>query len=407
MFYVPISLFCTLLLCFHLAFFFSSTTTNTYLPSLCSPISKTNTTTAKKYPSSIPKTPLPQEPNATTKYPSSKPKTPPSQEPKYEEEEVEEDDEEEEDEALFRLASLTNPNPTTPKKIAFMFLTTTPLPLSPLWELFFQPPNQTQTLYNIYIHADPSRPYDPPFSGVFSGRVIPSKPTSRADPSLISAARRLLARALLHDPSNAMFVLLSPSCIPIRSFPFIYKTLANCSTKSFIEILSNEPTLRSRYDARGSGTMLPEVRFDSFRVGSQFFVLSRKHARFVVSDTRLWPKFKLPCESVYTCYAEEHYFSTLLNMEMEVGDGTCVPATLTHVDWSWSGGKYGHPRTYRPEQVGPGLIRGFRSARPRYGDAGAGNWSSSEDYPFLFARKFSPTCLEPLMRIASDVIFRD
>ncbi|XXG47908.1 hypothetical protein AAC387_Pa02g2475 [Persea americana] len=394
MFYVPISLFCTLLLCLHLAFFFSSTTTNTYLPSLCSPISKTNTNTT-----------------TTTKYPSSKPKTPPPQGAKYEEEEVvEEDDDEEEDDALFRLASLTNPNPTTPKKIAFMFLTTTPLPLSPLWELFFQtpkPPNQTQPLFNIYIHADPSRPYDPPFSGVFSGRVIPSKPTRRADPSLISAARRLLARALLHDPSNAMFVLLSPSCIPIRSFPFIYETLANCSTKSFIEILSNETTLRVRYDARGSGTMLPEVRFDSFRVGSQFFALSRRHARLVVTDTRLWPKFKLPCKSVYTCYPEEHYFSTLLGMEMEVGDDTCVPATLTHVDWSWRGSKYGHPRTYKPEQVGPGLIRGLRRARPRYGDAGAGNWSSSEEYPFLFARKFSPMCLEPLMRIASDVIFRD
>lgn len=283
-----------------------------------------------------------------------------------------------------------------------MFLTTTPLPLAPLWELFF---NHTPTnLYNIYIHADPSFTYDPPFQGVFAHRVIPSKPTRRFTPNLISAARRLLAHALLHDPSNSHFALLSPSCIPLHSFNFTYKALV-ASKKSFIEILKREVGSYDRWAARGPDAMLPEVKLESFRIGSQFWVLTRKHARVVVSDRRLWSKFNLPCVRWDTCYPEENYFPTLLSMVDRRG---CVPATLTHVDWR---GRFdGHPRTYKPHAVKPSLILSLRTARPRYEDDGRNGSDSTvtkRHDPFLFARKFSLDSLQPLMSIANDVIFTD
>ncbi|XP_019053642.1 PREDICTED: uncharacterized protein LOC104599475 [Nelumbo nucifera] len=130
----------------------------------------------------------------------------------------------EDDESPFRIAGRVNRNPSptgATKKLAFMFLTTSDLPFAPLWECFFLP-NQTQQqnnrtkLFNIYIHANPSSHYDQPFSGVFFGRTISSKPTQPFTPSLVSAARRLLTHALLDDPSNAMFSLLSPS-VPLAS----------------------------------------------------------------------------------------------------------------------------------------------------------------------------------------------
>ncbi|GFZ08351.1 core-2/I-branching beta-1,6-N-acetylglucosaminyltransferase family protein [Actinidia rufa] len=312
-------------------------------------------------------------------------------------------EEEEEDKLLLRRAAGSNPDPSSPRKLAFMFLTTSPLPFAPIWEMFF---NQTPTeLYNIYIHADPRIRYDPPFSGVFSNRVIPdSKPTQRYSPTLISAARRILARSLLHDPSNSMFALLSPACIPLHSFHFTYQTLVR-SNQSFIEVLKNERGAYDRWAARGKHAMLPEVPFEEFRIGSQFFVLTRKHARMVVRDTRLWEKFKLPCLHKYTCYPEEHYFATLLHMEDPRG---CVPATLTHVDWK--GRRDGHPRTYTAGQLGPDLIHAFRRDRPRYGDYGTNGSDSSvieRRDPFLFARKFSSDSLQPLLRIANDVLFQD
>lgn len=314
----------------------------------------------------------------------------------------------EDDNALFRLAARANPNPTNPRKIAFLFLTTTPLPFAPIWEIYFR--KTPKTLYNVYVHADPSYRYDPPFSGVFENRVIPgSKPTRRHSPTLISAARRLLSHALTHDRSNSKFALLSPSCIPLHSFRFTYKTLAR-SRKSFVEILKNESGAWERWAARGEEAMLPEVPFDEFRIGSQFFVLTRRHARVVVADRGLWAKFNAPCAEPYTCYPEEQYFATLLNRKDPRG---CVPATLTHVDWA--GRDDGHPRTYNATEVGPDLIVQLRRGRPRYGDEeeeedainGSDASVRKRRHPFLFARKFSPDSVEPLLSMASGVIFRD
>ncbi|KAM7459500.1 hypothetical protein LguiA_036494 [Lonicera macranthoides] len=310
----------------------------------------------------------------------------------------------ENDDSLFRRAALVNSSALRvgPLKVAFMFLTTSPLPFAPLWELYFN--NTPRKLYNIYIHADPTSHYHPPFTGVFSNRVIPSEPTRRYSPTLAAAARRLLAQALLHDPANYMFALLSPSCIPLRSFEFTYKVLTR-SKKSFIEILKNEVHAAERWAARGPQAMLPEVSFEDFRIGSQFFAVTRKHARVVVRDRRVWSKLKLPCLERHTCYPEEHYFATLMSM---VDPRGCVPCTLTHVEWR--GSHDGHPRTYRASEVGPDLIKALRKDRPRYGDNGMNGSNSSvreRDDPFLFGRKFSVDSVETLLNIANDVIFKD
>lgn len=369
----PLSLFCALLLCLPLAIVFTVNTTTTTVSSDSGAAGK------EGKPRNVhPKTPVSPPPPLIIP---------------------------EDDESLFRLASRVDPKPSPPgaaKKLAFMFLTTTPLPFAPLWEIYF---NSTRpNLYNIYIHADPTFQYDPPFHGVFSGRVIHSKPTHRFTPTLISAARRLLSHALLHDPSNYMFALLSSSCVPLHSFNFTYETLVR-SKKSFIEILKNQPGMEARWAARGGEVMLPEVTLEDCRIGSQFWTLTRKHARLVVRDERLWAKFKLPCLHWDTCYPEENYFPTLLSMQDPRG---CIPATLTHVDWR--GRSDGHPRTYEAAEVGPELISALRSDRPRYGDEETNGSDSSitkRRDPFLFARKFSPDSIQLLMNIASDVIFKD
>lgn len=270
------------------------------------------------------------------------------------------------------------------KKIAFLFLTNTDLHFAPLWERFFSGHGD---LFNIYIHADPTADVASP-GGVFDGRFIPAKKTERASPSLISAARRLLATAIIDDPLNSYFAVVSQNCIPLHSFNFVYKSLFSSKYKSFIEILSDEPQLWDRYIARGESVMLPEVPFDSFRVGSQFFVLTRNHARLVIRDRKLWRKFKLPCLNKDSCYPEEHYFPTLLSLEDPNG---CTHYTLTRVNWT--GSVDGHPHTYYPSEISPELVNELRE--------------SNNTYSHMFARKFSPDCLKPLMDIADKVIFPD
>ncbi|CAI8592808.1 unnamed protein product [Vicia faba] len=300
---------------------------------------------------------------------------------------------------FFHLSS-KNPN----LKIAFLFLTNTDLHFTPLWNLFFQ--TTPTKLFNIYVHSDPSvnithnnNINNPLF------KFIPSKKTYRASPTLISATRRLLATALLDDPSNSYFIVLSQFCIPLHSFDYIYRSLFLSPTfdltdtestqfgvrlkyKSFVEIISNGPRLWKRYIARGRNEMMPEVPFDKFRVGSQFFSLTRKHALVVVKDRTLWRKFKVPCYRDDECYPEEHYFPTLLSM---VDPDGVTSYTLTNVNWT--GTVNGHPHTYQVDEVSPELILRLRKS------------NHSESY--LFARKFVPDCLEPLMAMARSVIFKD
>ncbi|XP_044460872.1 glycosyltransferase BC10-like [Mangifera indica] len=290
--------------------------------------------------------------------------------------------------------SLSNPKP----KIAFLFLTNSDLVFAPLWAAFFSG-NKNKNLFNIYVHADPSVKLSHPHR-LFNNHFIPAKKTQRASPTLISAARRLLANALIDDPLNLYFVLLSQSCIPLHSFQFIYHSLFGNSLslfrafasqskyKSFIEILDDDPNLPERYIARGKNVMLPEVPYEQFRVGSQFFILSKRHALLVIKDKRLWRKFKLPCLNLNSCYPEEHYFPTLLSMEDPAG---CSGYTLTRVNWTES--VSGHPHTYQAAEVSPELIDTLRQ--------------SNSSYSYFFARKFSAECLKPLMKIANDVIFND
>ncbi|KAI3721736.1 hypothetical protein L2E82_32754 [Cichorium intybus] len=208
-------------------------------------------------------------------------------------------------------------------KIAFLFLTNTDLHFAPLWEKFFDSrKSRQQDLYNVYVHAYPNSDVKSP-GGVFENRFISAKKTQRSSPTLISAARRLIATAILDDPLNSYFALVSQTCIPLHSFRYMYKTLFPRPTEStrfpprisFIEVLSEEPQLWDRYIARGENVMLPEIPFEKFRVGSQFFILTRAHSLMVVKDRKLWKKFRLPCLNVDTCYPEEHYFPTLLSMK--------------------------------------------------------------------------------------------
>lgn len=272
-------------------------------------------------------------------------------------------------------------------KIAFLFLTNSGLPLAPLWELFFRGHSH---LYNIYIHADPGYPFVSP-GGIFANRTILAAHTERSSPTIIAAEKKLLAAALADDPLNLYFALVSPSCIPLHSFRFFYRTLFTDTVRfpyrSYIEILAGEITLPERYVARGT-TMLPEVRFDQFRVGSQFFVLTRRHAMMAAKEERIWGKFNLPCLDKNTCYPEEHYFPTMFSMKDPHG---CTNYTLTRVDWT--GSLHGHPRTYRPAEVSPELIYKLRR--------------SNSSYSYMFARKFTVGCLEALIKIADSVIFSD
>ncbi|KAL2614043.1 hypothetical protein R1flu_025735 [Riccia fluitans] len=270
-------------------------------------------------------------------------------------------------------------------KIAFIFMITTSLPFEALWNKYFQGKGGR---YNIYVHADPfNATLFADRSSVFFGRLIPSAKADRGSPSLVMASQRLLANAMLDDPLNQYFALLSGSCIPIRSFDYGYQKITS-SKKSFLEMIIFEPVMEERYRGREGGavTMLPEIPFDKFRKGAHWFVFIRRHALMMLKDqyeNKYWAKFDRPC-IVHFCGTDEHYYHTLFNILEPEG---VTGKTVTHVVWpSWP---TEHPIMYQSWDIKKELIEDMRN---------------KDDGHYLFARKFHEDTAESLLALADLIL---
>ena len=204
--------------------------------------------------------------------------------------------------------------------------------------------------------------------------------------SLLDAEKRLLANALL-DFSNERFVLLSESCIPIFSFPIVYKYLTG-SNQSFVESFDDpSPRGRGRYRRR----MAPMINLRQWRKGSQWFELNRHLAVNIVADVIYHEIFMRHCRP--SCYPDEHYMPTYLNMFHGALNSN---RTITWVDWSVGGP---HPVKFTRPNVTANLIESIRNN----GTICTHN-SEPTSVCFLFARKFAPNSLDALLSMSSTVM---
>lgn len=267
-------------------------------------------------------------------------------------------------------------------KIAFMFLTKGPLPLAPLWERFLK---GHEEYYSIYIHSLPSFNAKFPPSSVFYRRQIPSQLTEWGKMSMCDAERRLLANALL-DISNEYFILLSESCIPLYNFSLIYHYIKK-SKYSFVGAFDDPgPYGRGRYN----DNMAPEVNIMQWRKGSQWFELNRRLAINIVEDTTFYPKFEQFCKPA--CYVDEHYFPTMLNIQAA---SLLANRSITWVDWSRGGP---HPATFGRSDITEDFFKRI------YDDRNCLYNNQPSSVCFLFARKFSPSTLGPLLQLAQKIM---
>ncbi|KAK9690027.1 hypothetical protein RND81_09G099300 [Saponaria officinalis] len=266
-------------------------------------------------------------------------------------------------------------------KVAFMFLTRGPLPLSPLWERFFK---GNDGFYSIYVHSLPGYRANYSRSSVFYARQIPSQVTEWGKMSMCDAERRLLANALL-DLSNEHFVLLSEACIPLRNFTIIYRYISK-SRYSFMGSYDDRgPYGRGRYDKN----MEPEVTLKQWRKGAQWFEVNRELALRIVEDNKYYPKFKQFCRPA--CYVDEHYFPTMLSIETP---HLLANRSLTYTDWSRGGP---HPATFGKDDVSKEFFDRIMGRRMCF-------YNHRLVYLCqLFARKFAPSALDPLLRLSSEV----
>ncbi|XP_047306505.1 glycosyltransferase BC10-like [Impatiens glandulifera] len=262
-------------------------------------------------------------------------------------------------------------------KVAFMYLTRGPLPFSPLWEKFFR---GNEGMYSIYVHPDPSYNESITQGNVFFGTRVPSQEVEWGKPTMVDAERRLLANALL-DFSNQRFILLSESCIPLFNFTTVYNHLMD-SSQSFVSSYDDpRKSGRGRYNP----LMSPNITISQWRKGSQWFEISRDLAMKIVSDQKYYPNFQQHCSP--PCYMDEHYIPTLLNILCPENNSN---RTITWVDWSKPAP---HPGRFDRQSISEELLN-----RIRFGTNCSYN-GNIMTLCFLFARKFMPNALQPLMQL--------
>ncbi|XP_010251138.1 PREDICTED: uncharacterized protein LOC104593128 isoform X2 [Nelumbo nucifera] len=261
------------------------------------------------------------------------------------------------------------PPPSFPKpKIAFLFIARNRLPVDMVWDAFFQ--------------------------------------VDWGEASMIQAERILLKNALM-DSFNERFVFLSDSCIPLYNFSYTYDYIMSTSN-SFVDSFAD--TKEGRYNPK----MDPVIPVHDWRKGSQWVVLTRKHAEVVVEDDTIYPVFQQHCRrrslpefwrdqpfladasKEHNCIPDEHYVQTLLAQKGLEGELT--RRTLTHTSWDLSFSKdwerrNWHPVTYKLSDATPVLIQSIKDIDNIYYETEyRREWCSIQGKPspcFLFARKFT------------------
>lgn len=203
---------------------------------------------------------------------------------------------------------------------------------------------------------------------------------------MVDAEKRLLANALL-DFNNERFVLLSESCIPIFDFPTVYDYLTK-SAHSFVDSYDEDSWRgRGRYNRR----MAPAIKLSQWRKGSEWFELNRQLAVNIIADTKYYSLFRKHCRP--SCYPDEHYIPTFLNM---FHGSLNANRSVTWVDWSRGGP---HPARFGRANITADFIQTIRNN----GTICTYN-SKPTSICYLFARKFAPSALEPLLNISSSVM---
>ncbi|KAL2241400.1 uncharacterized protein LOC105178347 [Sesamum indicum] len=289
------------------------------------------------------------------------------------------------DELLMRASKVPGIDQDVPgkqQKVAFMFLTPGPLPLSPFWDRFFK---GHEGMYSVYVHPHPSYNDSVPPDSAFYGRRIPSQPVYWGTMSMIDAERRLLGNALL-DPSNQRFVLLSDSCIPLFNFTTVYDYLMRTNHSFLGSFDDPRKPGRGRYNRQ----MWPTITIEQWRKGSQWFELHRDLALKVVSDQKYYPVFREFCHP--PCYNDEHYLPTLANILYPEMNSN---RTVTWVDWSRGGP---HPRKFGWIDVRVELLNQIRFGSECMYNGNKTNMCN------LFARKFLPNTIGPLLRVGPQLL---
>ncbi|KAL5723886.1 Glycosyltransferase bc10 [Ranunculus cassubicifolius] len=312
-------------------------------------------------------------------------------------------------------------------KIAFLFIARNRLPLDVVWDAFFK--GDKEQRFSIYIHSRPGFLFNKGTtkSAYFYDRQISDSIQVDWGEATMILAERILLNSSLKDADNRRFVFLSDSCIPLYNFSYTYDYIMSTPT-SFVDSFAD--TKDGRYNPK----MDPIVPVHNWRKGSQWAVLTRKHAKVVLRDNAVLPIFQRHCQrkslpefwrerhipadtsKEHNCIPDEHYVQTLLAQEGLEGEIT--RRTLTHTAWDVPTSRATrererrgwHPTTYRLSDATPEVIQAIKDIDNVYYETEyRREWCTCKGKPsrcFLFARKFTrPAAIQLLNMVRIHKLF--
>ena len=205
-----------------------------------------------------------------------------------------------------------------PKKIAFLFLIYDIINHEDLWYKFFK--DVLPTKFSIYIHYK----YDVKLTYFEKYKLTTCIPTKYCDISIVHA-HNLLLRKAYEDPDNYKFVNLSQSCIPLKSFNYVYDFL----TKDNMGHINEAPVTQC---FPRCNSVLKHLKYSTIRKSSNWFILNRRLVYIVINNDTYVNFFKdISCP-------EEHYFITIINDCGLMDDFIITPnlsnGATTFTNWS-------------------------------------------------------------------------
>ncbi len=276
------------------------------------------------------------------------------------------------------------------KKIAFLFLVYDDIVFDDLWAAFFESTDHTK--YSIYIHDKNDKP------GRFDKYKLPTTvDTEWAKISLVKAQNLLLEEAL-KDPHNERFIFLSQSCVPVKTFEYIYEYLFynECSifNRRPIEFPPRYKGLQYILENFHFATLYKFNEINQVYKASQWCILNRKHAS-LLSDKQKFNNSRW--HNIFgNIFAPDEIFYLTILMNLKLHDEI---KTTDDLSYSSTFDNWGPLPKWAREKFGYKGPQDFKFARPlknrvkTYQQIQQKELDYLLDSESLFARKFTKHCL--------------
>jgi hypothetical protein len=203
------------------------------------------------------------------------------------------------------------------KKLAFCFLIYDVIHHEELWNLFFK--NVDPSKYSIHIHYKKNVP-SKYFEKYKLARCIP---TNYGDITIVNAQNLMLQDAM-KNPDVGQCILLSNTCIPLKSFDYVYSFLD--MNKSYFNLSPHEQCFPL------CNPSLSFIQKEYIQKAHQWCILSRKHAELMLNTTEYltWFNYRGPPPDEQ-CYIS-NIFKHGLQDEISVTNNIAAGAT-TFTNW--------------------------------------------------------------------------